>query len=87
MNQISVRNAERLEPLETVAGFRVRPGFYSQNGAVALQNAVSFTIHSHNATSVELVLFKRTEMEPYAVIPFPKSYRIGSMDQMIRKKV
>ena len=72
-----------MEPLEEVAGFRVRPGYYSQNGALALPNAVSFTIHSHQATGVELVLFKRTETEPYAIIPFPESYRIGKVFSMM----
>jgi isoamylase len=83
MNQPLIRNAGQLEPLEEVAGFKVRPGYYSQNGALALPNAVSFTIHSYNATSVELVLFKRTETEPYAIIPFPQSYRIGKVFSMM----
>jgi len=74
---------KKLEPLEEVNGFRVRPGFYSLNGAIVAQNGVSFTIHSHNATSIELVLFKRTEMIPYAIIPFPKNYRIGKVFSMM----
>lgn len=78
-----IRNAEQLKPLDEVVGFQVRPGYYSQNGAVALPNAVSFTIHSHHATGVELVLFKRMEAEPYAIIPFPKNYRIGKVFSMI----
>ncbi len=83
MNQILAAHAKQLEPLDVVAGFRVRPGYYSQNGAVALPNAVSFTIHSHHATSVELALFKRTEMEPYAILPFPENYKIGKVFSMM----
>ena len=79
MNQL----LDQLEPLDEIAGFRVRPGYYSQNGAVALTNAVSFTIHSHYATHVELALFKRTEMEPYAIIPFPENYKIGKVFSMM----
>ena len=61
MQQALIRSGERLKPLDVVAGFKIRPGLYSQNGAVAIPNAVSFTIHSHHATSVELCLFKRKE--------------------------
>lgn len=83
MQQALVRSEERLKPLDVVAGFKIRPGLYSQNGAVAIPNAVSFTIHSHHATSVELCLFKRKEMVPYAVIPFPSAYKIGKVFSMM----
>ena len=72
-----------LKPLDAVNGFLVRPGFYSINGATATQNGVSFTIHSHYATHIELALFHRTQMEPYAMIPFPDSYRIGKVFSML----
>lgn len=71
-----VKHKDALEPTDEVAGFRVRAGFYLINGATALKNGVNFTIHSYNATSCELLLFKRREKEPYAVIRFPDSYRI-----------
>ena len=32
---------------------------------------------------VKLVLFKREECEPYAIIPFPENYRIGNVYSMI----
>ena len=35
------------EPMGEVSGFRVRPGMFDLNGAVALQNAISFTVHTH----------------------------------------
>lgn len=72
-----------LMPLDKVAGFDVRPGLYRINGATAIPCGVSFTVHSCEATSCELLLFKYHEKEPYAVIPFPKSYRIGNVWSMI----
>ena len=40
-------------------------------------------MYSHGATDIELFLFRRTEEEPYAVLPFPKHYRIGNVYSMI----
>ena len=72
-----------MQPLDMVCGFPVRPGFYEMNGATALENGVNFTIHSQHATSCELLLFRRGEKDPYAVLPFPKHYRIGGVYSMI----
>ncbi|MFW5632554.1 MAG: glycogen debranching protein GlgX [Acetivibrio ethanolgignens] len=66
-----------------VGGFEVRPGFYEINGATAIPGGVNFTVHSHNATGIELLLFHRQEPEPFAVLPFPKHYRIGNVYSMI----
>lgn len=74
---------DRLSPIHEIAGFKVRPGLYMINGATALKNGVNFTIHSYNATSCELLLFRREETEPYAVLEFPDSYRIGNTFSMI----
>ncbi len=74
---------EPLIPIHEINGFKVRPGFYLINGATAIQNGVNFTIHSTNATYCELLLFKRKENKPYAVLPFPDSYRIGNTFSMI----
>ena len=35
-----------LQPLDEVAGFKIRPGFFRMNGAYQASNGVSFTIHS-----------------------------------------
>ena len=72
-----------LIPLDQIAGFDVRPGFYDINGATAIPGGVNFTVHSHNATSIELLLFHRTEDEPFAILPFPQHYRIGNVYSMI----
>nr|WP_297874694.1 alpha-amylase family glycosyl hydrolase [uncultured Blautia sp.] len=66
-----------------IAGFQVRPGMFDVNGATALSNGVSFTVHTHNGTSCELLLFHRGEEEPYAVLPFPEAYKIGDVYSMI----
>lgn len=66
-----------------IDGFQVRPGMFDVNGATALPNGVSFTVHTHNGTSCELLLFHRGEEEPYAVLPFPEAYKIGDVYSMI----
>ena len=35
-----------LLPLDTVEGYKVRPGFYEINGATAIPGGISFTVHS-----------------------------------------
>lgn len=72
-----------LLPLDKIGEYNVRPGLYEINGATALTNGVNFTVHSQNAVSCELLLFKRGAKEPYAVLPFPESYRIGKVFSMI----
>lgn len=72
-----------LIPFDTIEGFEVRPGFYEINGATAIPGGVNFTIHSNQATSCELLLFHRTEEKPYAILKFPKQYRIGNVYSMI----
>lgn len=74
---------EHMAPLDEVAGFQIRPGFYTGYGATALPGAVNFTVHSHGAVSCELLLYHRKENKPYAVIPFPEKYRLGNVYSMI----
>ncbi len=73
-----------VEPTATIAGFPVRPGLFDTNGAMAvLEDAVNFTIHTCYGTSCELLLFHPGMDEPYAVLPFPASYRVGDVYSMI----
>ena len=53
-----------LVPMDRIAGFDVRPGFYETNGATAIPGGVNFTVYSHGATSIELLLFHRMEEKP-----------------------
>ena len=75
--------AIHLVPLDHIAGFDVRPGFYETLGATAIPGGVNFTVHSHGATRIELLLFHRTADQPFAVLPFPEHYRIGNVYSMI----
>lgn len=70
-------------PLDRIGGFDVRPGFYIYGGATPIPGGVNFTVHSHGATSCELLLYHRMESHPYAVIPFPANYKIGDVYSMI----
>ena len=70
-------------PIDEISGYMVRPGMYEINGATAIPGGVNFTIHSSNATSCELLLFHRMELEPFVVIPFPEKYKIGNVYSMI----
>ena len=68
-------------PTDVINGFQVRPGYYNFNGAFEIPGGVgvNFTVHSFQATACTLVLFRNREDEPYALIPFPEDYRIGTI--------
>ncbi|HJC50859.1 MAG TPA: glycogen debranching protein GlgX [Candidatus Anaerostipes avistercoris] len=78
-----MKENSQLIPVDEYDGFRIRPGFFLENGAVAIPGGVSFTVQTQGGTGCELVLFEREAREPYAVIPFPKEYRIGHVYSMI----
>ena len=73
----------KLQPLDQIEGFLVRPGFYNRDGATAASNGISFTIHSFGATSCTLLLFHPQEKEPYAKLKYPESYHIGNTYSML----
>lgn len=76
-------NQSAYKPMGEICGYPVRPGMFDVNGAIALPNAVNFTVHTHGGTGCELLLFHRQEQEPYAVLPFPDAYKIGDVYSMI----
>ncbi|MBR6102194.1 MAG: glycogen debranching enzyme [Ruminococcus sp.] len=78
-----MKNSSTFKATDIINGFKCRPGIYTLNGASSMQHAVNFTIHSSNAESCSLVLFRRGEKEPFAVIPIPDSYRIGDTWSMM----
>lgn len=80
---VGVGRTIHLVPMDRINGYDVRPGFYEINGATAIPGGVNFTIHSHSATGVELLLFNRTEDTPSTVLPFPRHYQIGNVYSMI----
>ncbi len=73
----------KLQPLDIIDGFKVRPGFYNRDGAAAAPNGVSFTIHSSGATSCTLLLFRPREKEPFARLKYPEAYHIGNTYSML----
>lgn len=72
-----------MNPTDTYGKFKIRPGLFLHNGSCLVPGGVNFSIYSSGAKSCELVLFKNHEKEPFAVIPFPHSYRIGNVFAMI----
>lgn len=72
-----------LVPMDHIAGYDVRPGFYEINGATAIPTGINFTVHSVHATSCELLLFQRGGSQPFAVLPMPDHYRVGNVWSMI----
>lgn len=70
-------------PMGIINGFPVRSGMFDVNGAMALPNGVNFTIHTHDGTYCELLLFHKEQEEPFAVLPFPEEYKIGDVYSMI----
>lgn len=70
-------------PTDKVSGFDICPGLFGYNGATAFHKSVNFTVHSAGARTCELLLYHRTESEPYASIPFPDNYRIGDVFSMM----
>ena len=83
MDKLSLPRTIHMVPLDYVNGYSIRPGFYEINGATAIPGGVNFTVHSHGATSIELLLFHREAQEPFVEIPFPEHYRIGNVYSMI----
>ncbi len=83
VERVSLPRTIHLVPMDHLDGFDVRPGFYEINGATAIPGGVNFTVYSRGATSIELLLFRRTEEEPFAILPFPRHYRIGNVYSMI----
>ena len=81
--KVSLPRTIHLVPMDYLSGYSVRPGFYEIFGATAIPGGVNFTVHSHGATNIELLLFRPEEAEPYAVLPFPEHYRIGNVYSMI----
>lgn len=74
---------ETLLPLDTLNGYPIRPGFYELNGTTAIPGGVSFTVHSHNATTCKLLLYHRLQEKPFAELTFPEHYKIGHVYSMI----
>ena len=83
LNDYIKDDVRMVNPMMEINGFKVRPGFFDLNGASEFSCGVNFTVHTSNGTSCDLLLFHPGEKEPYAIIPFPESYKIGDVYSMI----
>ena len=69
-------------PTDSYGEFQIRPGLFLTNGSQLVPGGVNFSINS-SGKSCELVLYHTHEKEPFAIIPFPASYRVGNVFSMI----
>jgi isoamylase len=72
-----------LHPTHKYGEFKLRVGKPLPFGATIVPGGVNFSIYSRNATSCELVLFKKHEPKPFASIPFLNEFRIGNVFTMV----
>ena len=70
-------------PTHVIEGFKLRPGKALPFGATIVAGGVNFSVFSRFATACDLALFRRHEAEPFAVLPFPESFRIGNVFAMV----
>jgi len=80
---MGTKAATMLHPTAEIAGFKVRPGYCTMNGAQEIPGGVNFTIYSLNATACTLVLYHRKADEPFAEIPIPDDFKIGHVWSII----
>jgi isoamylase len=72
---------ERIDSLPTseIKGYKVRPGKPLPFGVSHVPNGLNFSVYSSVGQSCTVVLFNRGEPVPFAEIPIPDEYRIGSV--------
>ena len=70
-------------PTDCCGTYKIRPGIFLRNGASIVPGGVNFSVYSSGAKACELVLFWNHAQKPFAVIPFPESYRVGNVFAMI----
>jgi isoamylase len=70
-------------PTRRIAGFGVRAGRPLPLGATLAPGGVNFAVFSDSATGMTLVLYRRGERQPFAELPIPPEFRIGSVHAML----
>jgi len=74
----------KMSEIKKCGVFNLLPGKPVPYGATVIPNhGVNFSVYSLNATSCELVLYRKSEKEPFAIIPFPNEYKVGNVFNMI----
>lgn len=72
---------DRIDALPTIeiSGFKVRPGKPLPFGVSHFHTGLNFSIYSSAGTGCTLVLFRRGDLDPFAEIEIPASFRIGAV--------
>ena len=70
-------------PTHTLGELSYRAGQVLPFGASLLEGGVNFSVYSKYADGCTLVLYRHGQAEPFAEIPFPKSFRIGNVFSML----
>jgi len=74
----------KMSEIKKCGTFNLLPGKPVPYGATVIPNqGVNFSVYSLNAISCELVLYRKSEKEPFAIIPFPNEYKVGNVFNMI----
>ncbi|WP_089156441.1 glycogen debranching protein [Micromonospora sp. NBS 11-29] len=68
--------------IEQLGPYRVRPGTLLPFGATRVADGINFSVHSHSAAAMALVLFRAGVREPVATLPFPPHFRRGAVYSM-----
>ncbi len=71
------RGGQTCRPTRDLSGFKVRPGDPNIPGATEVPGGINFTLLTMGATACELLLFRRHQETPYAIIQIPEDYRFG----------
>ncbi|GAB7044718.1 MULTISPECIES: glycogen debranching protein [Catenuloplanes] len=67
---------------ERIGPYEVRPGAPLPFGATEVADGITFSVHSHSAGAMALVLFRTGVREPIATLPFPPHFRRGAVYSM-----
>ena len=70
-------------PTHRIGELSYRVGQVFPFGASIVEDGVNFSVYSKEATGCTLVLYHHSQPEPFAEIPFPKSFRIGNVFTML----
>ena len=70
-------------PTHQMGELSYRAGQVFPFGASLMEDGVNFSVYSKDATGCTLVLYHHSQPDPFAEIPFPKSFRIGNVFTML----
>lgn len=71
------------QPIETIEGYRVRPGKPLPFGVSTVPGGVNFSVYTSAGTSCTLVLLSRSEKKIVKEIKIPDHYRIGDVYSIV----